>query len=71
MITAAGSLGVVLINLMETQCKTSIIQNRIRSVKNEILRMFKDTGARIDPETAEWFCDAWNRTMKSMIIQEG
>lgn len=67
-ITAAGALGMTLINILSRNCKTPIIKSRITAVEKEILRMFKDTGTALDVDIANHFCTAWDRTIREMSV---
>ena len=71
-LTAAGSLGVVLLTVFERNLppmkngSPTIIARKIKAVESAILDLFKGTGAEIDDDIAELMMVTWDRTMKAV-----
>lgn len=63
-ISAVGSLAVLAINgYYEMLPEKSYVSNRVRSVREAVLKMFRDTGAKIDDDTINHVTNTWNQTM--------
>ena len=63
-ISAVGSLAVLAINgYYEMLPEKSYVSNRVRSVRESVLKMFAGTGAKIDDDTINHVTNTWNKTM--------
>ena len=63
-ISAVGSLAVLAINgYYEMLPEKSYVANRVKSVRDAVLKLYKDTGAKIDDDTINHVTTTWNKTM--------
>ena len=63
-ISAVGSLAVLAINgYYEMLPEKSYVANRVKSVRDAVLKLYKDTGAKIDDDTINHVTNTWNQTM--------
>lgn len=66
-VTAVGTLGIMCIKGYQMMVpEKSCVSNRIKTVEEAVLKMFKDTGTKIDLETTEHLCNVWNNTMQRL-----
>lgn len=72
LVTAVGTLSVLAINSYRMMLpEKTFTDNRVKSVEEAVLRMFKDTGAKIDRDILEHVNNVWNRTMLALSSDEG
>ena len=63
-ISAVGSLAVLAINgYYEMLPEKSYVANRVKAVRESVLRLYKETGAKIDDDTINHVTNTWNQTM--------
>ena len=63
-ISAVANLAVLAINgYYEMLPEKSYVSNRVRSVREAVLKMFVGTGAKIDDDTINHVTNTWNQTM--------
>lgn len=63
-ISAVGSLAVLAINgYYEMLPEKSYVSNRVKAVRDAVLKLYKDTGAKIDDDTINHVTTTWNQTM--------
>lgn len=63
-ISAVGSLAVLAINGYHMMLPPGICSaNRVKGVREAVLKMFKDTGTKIDDDTINHVTNTWNQTM--------
>ena len=63
-ISAVGSLAVLAINgYYEMLPEKSYVADRVKSVRDAVLKLYKDTGAKIDNDTINHVTNTWNQTM--------
>lgn len=66
-VTAVASLAVLAINGYQQMLPPkSCSVNRINSVQESVLRMFKDTGCRLDNKIVAHVCSVWDQTMQRL-----
>ena len=71
-LTAAGSLGVILLMLFERHVPPhKRVARKIKAVETAILDLYKGTGKEIDNEVADAVCRAWDKAMKLISAEEG
>lgn len=71
-LTAAGSLGVVLLSLFERHVPPhKLVARKIVAVEKAILDLYKGTGQEIDDEVADAICRAWDKAMNLIASEEG
>lgn len=71
-LTAAGSLGVVLLTLFERHVPPhKLVARKIAAVEKAILDLYKGTGQEIDDEVADAICRAWDKAMNLIASEEG
>ena len=63
-ISAVANLAVLAINgYYEMLPEKSYVANRVKSVRDAVLKLYKDTGAKIDDDTINHVTNTWNQTM--------
>ena len=63
-VSAVGSLAVLAINGYHMMLPPGICSaNRVKGVREAVLKMFRDTGAKIDDDTINHVTNTWNQTM--------
>lgn len=68
-ITAAGTLGVILLTIFERNTPPhKVIARKIKAVEQAILNLYHDTGEPVDMEILDWIVKTWDRTMKEMSV---
>lgn len=71
-LTAAGSLGVVLLSLFERNIDPKkLVFRKIKAVEDAILDLYKGTGQEIDDEVADAMCRAWDKAMHLIAAEDG
>lgn len=71
-LTAAGSLGVVLLSLFQRHIPPhKVVARKIVAVEAAILDLYKGTGQEIDDEVADAICRAWDKAMQLISSEEG
>lgn len=66
-LTAAGSLGITLLSIFERNfLEHKRVAKKIKAVEQSVLDLYSGTGKPIDPELADYFCKAWDRTIREM-----
>ncbi len=73
-LTAAGTLGVILLMLFERSIPPhKRVARKIKAVETAMLDLFKGTGEEIHDDIAELITTTWDRTMKAVAgeVQEG
>lgn len=69
MLTVAGALGTTLLCLYERVLPPhKRIVRKVEALKKEVLNLYQGAGHKVDNVTADWFCKAWDRTMRSMTV---
>lgn len=68
-LTAAGSLGITLLTIFERNFpEHKRVAKKIKAVEQSVLDLYSGTGQPIDPELADYFCKAWDRTIREISI---
>lgn len=63
-ISAVANLAVLAINgYYEMLPEKSYVSNRVKAVREAVLKLYKDTGAKIDDDTINHVTNTWNQTM--------
>lgn len=71
-LTAAGSLGVILLSLFERHVPPhKLVARKITAVEKAILDLYKGTGQEIDDEVADAICRAWDKAMNLIASEDG
>lgn len=69
-LTAAGTLGCVLLGLFERHIPPhKLVARKIKAVETAILDLHRNTGHRIDPEINQLILKTWDRTM--LAVSQG
>lgn len=67
MLTVAGALGITLLMVYERVIPPhKRIARKIDAVKSAVCDLYAGAGEPVDEETIEYFCRAWDKTMRMM-----
>lgn len=66
-LTAAGTLGCVLLGLFEKHFPShKLVARKIKAVETALLELYRGTGKKIDPKITTLILKTWDRTMIQM-----
>jgi hypothetical protein len=70
-LTAAGTLGVILLMLFERYIpQHKRVARKIKAVETAVLELYKGTGEAIHDDIAELITTTWDRTMKAVASED-
>ena len=70
-ISAVAALAVLAINGYYMMLPEKMyVANRVKYVRDSVLKMFKDTGAKVDDDTIQHVINTWNKTMWALSGKE-
>ena len=66
-LTAAGTIGCVLLGLFEKHYPAhKLVARKIKAVETDLLELYRGTGKKIDPKITTLILKTWDRTMVEM-----